>query len=107
MFLNLASGCLLLLREVSKGLWTVGLKQINEFELFHVNTDVPMVLEYRAQIFIKNEKLSFKRISSLFSFMLDNFTSPHSNVLPSSEAIEKSLLFDQSIVLSIMNPVIQ
>ena len=107
MFLNLASGCLLLLREVSKGLWTVGLKQINEFELFHVNTDVPMVLEYRAQIFIKNEKLSFKRISSLFSFMLDNFTSPHSNILPSSEAIEESFLFDESIVLSIMNPVIQ
>ena len=65
-----------------------------------------MVLKYRAKIFIKNKKLSFKSISCFFSLMLNDFTSPHSNVLPSSETIEESLLHDESIMLSIMNPVI-
>lgn len=39
--------------------------------------------------------------------MLNYLSSPHSNILPSSKTVEKSLLLYKSVMFSIMNPIIQ
>lgn len=41
------------------------------------------------------------------SIAFHDLSSPHSDVLPSSEASEESFLLNKSIVLSFMDPVIQ
>lgn len=66
-----------------------------------------MVSEDGTEVFVEDEKFSFKSVSGFFSLMFNDLSSPHSNILPSSETIEKSLLLYQSIMLSIMYPIIQ